>query len=208
MANKQPQVTEQTRANLTSAFWELYLTKPIEKITIREITDRAGYNRATFYLYFHDVYDLFDQLEEDILTQVRGLVQNRLMQADELDFSQHMGLIIQLAQRFDGYMPRLIAGDPTFSDRMKAIMAPLLDRFIIPSGVLDPHEQSILREFYLSGILGAINTWMTARGEVPLERLIELIVGTVFRMPPCAAGEGPRAAAGDARARGDAPAAS
>ena len=76
---KQPQVTEQTRANLMQAFWDLYLEKPIEKITIREITDRAGYNRATFYLYYRDVYDLFDQLEESILGQVRQLVNDRLL---------------------------------------------------------------------------------------------------------------------------------
>ena len=48
---KQPQVTEQTRANLREAFWNLYAERPIERISVREITDRAGYNRATFYLY-------------------------------------------------------------------------------------------------------------------------------------------------------------
>ena len=81
---KQPQVTEQTRANLTQAFWELYRDRPIEKITVREIAERAGYNRATFYLYFRDVYDLFDQLESEILEQVRMLVQKRLLLDDTL----------------------------------------------------------------------------------------------------------------------------
>ena len=84
-------MTEQTRANLTQAFWSLYLERPIEKITVREITERAGYNRATFYLYFRDVYDLFEQLEEDILAKVRALVERRLLAGDTLDFSQHMG---------------------------------------------------------------------------------------------------------------------
>lgn len=180
MARKQPQVTEQTKANLTSAFWSLYEEKPIEKITVREIAERAGYNRATFYLYYRDVYDLFEQLEDEILAQVRGLVQDRLLQGDMLDFSQHMGLVVGLAQRFDGFMPRLMSGDPTFSDRMKEIIAPLLDRFILPDNVTDPMEQGILREFYLSGILGAINTWMLAPERIPIERLIELIVGTAL----------------------------
>ena len=60
---KQPQITEQTKANLRSAFWTLYTRKPIEKISIKEITDLAGYNRGTFYLYYNDVYDLFSQIE-------------------------------------------------------------------------------------------------------------------------------------------------
>ncbi len=177
---KQPQVTEQTRANLTAAFWDLYLEKPIEKITIREITDHAGYNRATFYLYYRDVYDLFEQLENEILDQVRSLVEGRLLAGDTLDFSQHMGFIIELAQRFDGYMPRLMGGDPSFSERMKGIIAPLLDRFIIPEEGLSECEQRVLREFYLSGLLGAINEWMVASDRMPIGRLIDLVVGTVL----------------------------
>lgn len=47
---KQPAATEQTRANLRAAFWSLYKEKPTGKITVREITDRAGYNRATVFL--------------------------------------------------------------------------------------------------------------------------------------------------------------
>lgn len=47
---KQPAATEQTRANLRAAFWSLYKEKPTGKITVREITVRAGYNRATVFL--------------------------------------------------------------------------------------------------------------------------------------------------------------
>ena len=96
---KQPQVTEQTRANLRQAFWELYAERPVEKISVREITDRAGYNRATFYLYYHDVYELLEEIEDMVLGNIERLVQGRLLQGDTLDFSQHMGLILRLAQR-------------------------------------------------------------------------------------------------------------
>ena len=177
--HKQPKVTEQTRANLTQAFWSLYLERPIEKITVREITERAGYNRATFYLYFRDVYDLFEQLEEDILAKVRALVEQRLLAGDTLDFSQHMGLIIGLAQQFDGFLPRLLASDPSFGDKLKVIIAPLLDRFILPATGLSEPEQDVLREFYLSGLLAAINTWMNEAHDIPIARLIELILSTV-----------------------------
>ena len=178
--NKQPKVTEQTRANLTEAFWTLYLEKPIEKITVREITERAGYNRATFYLYYRDVYDLFAQLEDGVLSQVRALVDERLLAGDTLDFSEHMGLIIDLAQRFDGFMPRLMAGDPSFEERLKEIIAPLLDRFILPEEGLSPREQDVLRAFYLSGLLGAVGAWMADPDSMPISRLIELIVGAAL----------------------------
>ncbi len=42
---------------LDHAFLKLYYDKPIEKITIREITDLAGCNRRTYYNYYEDIYD-------------------------------------------------------------------------------------------------------------------------------------------------------
>lgn len=45
-----------TRQNLIDSFWLLYCQKNIEKITVKEICEIAGYNRSTFYVYFNDVY--------------------------------------------------------------------------------------------------------------------------------------------------------
>ena len=68
--------TEQTRANLRQAFWELYARKPLERISVREITDRAGYNRATFYLHYHDVYELLNEIEDTVLGPWRASWRN------------------------------------------------------------------------------------------------------------------------------------
>ena len=47
---KSPQLTQQTVKSLKEAFWKMYETKPIEKISVRQITELAGYNPAPFYL--------------------------------------------------------------------------------------------------------------------------------------------------------------
>ncbi len=43
---------------MASALRELSLHKSIERITIKEITETAGYSRKSFYYYFQDKYDL------------------------------------------------------------------------------------------------------------------------------------------------------
>lgn len=40
--------------------------KPINKITVREICERAGVNRSTFYAHYLDVYDLFERVEQQM----------------------------------------------------------------------------------------------------------------------------------------------
>ena len=179
---KQPQVTEQTRANLRQAFWELYAEKPVEKISVREITDRAGYNRATFYLYYHDVYELLEEIEGTVLGNIERLVNECLLKGDKLDFSQHMGLILRLAQRSRDYTRVLLGphGDPSFSRRLKEIISPLVDRFFLPAAELDEQARRVVREFYLSGILATIRTWTAEENPMPIEQLIQLVVRIVM----------------------------
>ena len=52
---------------LADSFKSLVKKKPIEKITIREITDLAGVIRPTFYNHFQDKYEL---LEWIIVTEI------------------------------------------------------------------------------------------------------------------------------------------
>ena len=49
---------------LAESFKELACQYPIEKITIREITDRAGVIRTTFYNHFQDKYELLEFLTD------------------------------------------------------------------------------------------------------------------------------------------------
>jgi len=57
---KREHITRQTKQNIVDAFWELYCEKRIEKITIKDITIKAGYNRSTFYEYFNDSYEVLE----------------------------------------------------------------------------------------------------------------------------------------------------
>lgn len=40
--------------------------RPIGKITVREICERTGVHRSTFYAHYRDVYDLVEKVEENM----------------------------------------------------------------------------------------------------------------------------------------------
>ncbi|MHC1787755.1 MAG: TetR/AcrR family transcriptional regulator [Christensenellales bacterium] len=70
---KYREISAQTRQNLMNAFWQIYREKRIEKITVREITAKAGYNRGTFYEYFIDVYDVLEQIEQSLVPSIADM---------------------------------------------------------------------------------------------------------------------------------------
>ncbi len=59
--------TERTKRNLINAFIELRAKKSIKKITVKELTDLAVVNKATFYRYYKDIYDLSESIENELI---------------------------------------------------------------------------------------------------------------------------------------------
>ena len=57
---KKQECRERTQRQLAEAL-EFYLQKkPLEKITVRELIEKVGINRKTFYYYFPDIYGLLE----------------------------------------------------------------------------------------------------------------------------------------------------
>lgn len=66
---------------LMDSFKKLVLKVPVEKITIKEITDEAGVIRPTFYNHFQDKYEVIERIvKEEILMPVKPLLDNGMIQ--------------------------------------------------------------------------------------------------------------------------------
>lgn len=65
---------------LAESFKELALKHSIEKITIKEITDKAGVIRPTFYNHFQDKYELLERIIiTELLEPIGPLIENRMI---------------------------------------------------------------------------------------------------------------------------------
>lgn len=53
-------VSQTTKRALEASLKKLLLEKPLNKITINDITEDCGVNRMTFYYHFKDIYDLIE----------------------------------------------------------------------------------------------------------------------------------------------------
>ncbi|MGG2466673.1 TetR/AcrR family transcriptional regulator [Paraclostridium bifermentans] len=63
-----------TRSVIKESLTSLMKEKPFDKITIKDITNKANINRATFYLHYMDKYDLLEQSQNDILNEIKEVL--------------------------------------------------------------------------------------------------------------------------------------
>jgi AcrR family transcriptional regulator len=57
---------QRTRNLIQDALIELTIQKGFAAVTVQDITDHAGINRATFYRHYQDKFDLLDQYAQEV----------------------------------------------------------------------------------------------------------------------------------------------
>ena len=63
-----------TKARLRQALAQLLLEKDLSSITVRELTDLADVNRGTFYTHYRDLYDMLEQMEQEMFQELEDML--------------------------------------------------------------------------------------------------------------------------------------
>ena len=53
-------MSQMTKRALVASLKDLLAEKPLDKITVTDLTEHCGVNRMTFYYHFKDIYDLVE----------------------------------------------------------------------------------------------------------------------------------------------------
>lgn len=171
---KQPQITAQTKQNLKDAFWSLYCEQRIEKITIKEITNKAGYNRGTFYEYFTDVYAVLEDIENSLIPKLDELPP---VSIPSRSVGMPLDSFFELYKQNNQYYSVLLGdkGDPAFASKLKNAIKPnLMNVFAEKQGV-NLVELDYIMEYTLSSMIGIMSYWFKQSDPLPSEELFELL---------------------------------
>ena len=112
-----------TKERFHSALLRLLETKPINKITVKELCEAASLNRGTFYLHYAEPQDILTEIEDQLFEENLAFLNSYLTPEHDLD---HMGLL------FTCFMNNLetfrlivnMGNDTAFLDRIKGLVKP------------------------------------------------------------------------------------
>ena len=74
MNQKAKRRTTKTKKALQNGLAVMLTDKELRKITVQEVADLANVNRVTFYKHYLDIYDLYDHLEQIVLSDLGLLI--------------------------------------------------------------------------------------------------------------------------------------
>lgn len=150
-----------TKMVLRQSLLELMKTRPLNKITVTDICQQADINRGTFYSHYADPYDLLEQIEAELLDEIKASIE-RSLQVENI--STLLAEIFQTIQRNSDLCKTLFSefGDKEF---LKRILYIAHDRSVqewkASAGGAIPQEQlEWMYTFTANGSIGIIQEWV------------------------------------------------
>ena len=71
---KEDRRVRRTKKLLTQALTQLLQEKQVKEITVKELTELADMNRGTFYLYYKDIFDMLEKIEDGLFTSLDAIM--------------------------------------------------------------------------------------------------------------------------------------
>ena len=170
---KQPHVTEQTRRKLINAFWELYKTEDISKITVGNICKVADYERTSFYRYFMDINDILNQLENEIINNIKDSI-NASNKSGK--FSNFKNFTNHYGEYFTVFHEK---GNRSFYDKFKELVKSDVYKYL-KLDVKDENRKDYIFEFVFASLLGSYAYWYRHQDMMDLESLSKFANNTLL----------------------------
>jgi probable dihydroxyacetone kinase regulator len=182
MERKPNAAADNTKHALATALKELMGQKPIDRITIHDLTERCGIRRQTFYYHFEDVYDLlrwmFQEEAVDLLRQHEGMLlwQEGLLQLFRYIEENRAVCLCALKSVGREHLKRFFEAD------IHVIIHSAVEqiRREVGASLNDVSEDDIalMTHFYVVSVAGVIESWLL--GEI--DRTPEQMVAFIDRM--------------------------
>ncbi|MDP1418891.1 TetR family transcriptional regulator [Peribacillus simplex] len=163
-----------TRKLIMEAFMELVIEKNFKDITIKDITQRATVNRATFYYHFFDKYDLLETvISEDVLQGVlKDVTSHEALTPEVLNniffslLSFQSGLANQCSRSYEAFTPKI---ETIVKEELGRAFKDLLKQKY-PTW---PDEKVELHSIMISWSLYGMSTKYVKTGDRPSEELMK-----------------------------------
>ena len=165
--SKDNRSTRRTRSAIREALTEMLALKPVGKITVQELIDKANICRTTFYAHYEDIYDLLFEVENDILSEIREGLEG-LDQAPIRVEEQYPAIeaVVEVYARHENLIRLLNGpnGDPGFDTRLQDTIYDVTRdlRKVKEGDAFDEERHRLYSCYVISGGISVLNRMLSA----------------------------------------------
>ncbi|MBQ1838387.1 MAG: TetR/AcrR family transcriptional regulator [Ruminococcus sp.] len=166
-----------TKRAIRNAFAKLMTEKDINDITIIELAEAADINRKTFYNYYSGVYQVVEEIEQDISRSYDALLGNvEFRQSMDAPYSlfERFSTLINMDPEFFGYLLSMDGNTVLITRIMRLLKDKTCEKMVAQLDIAK-YKANIMIDYVLSGMLSVYQHWFASDRTVPLEEVSQII---------------------------------
>jgi AcrR family transcriptional regulator len=171
-----------TRKAIKTSLIKLMIEKDISNITITEIAEEADINRKTFYAHYRDLYDILDEIENDLIEKLFRILDNAdILKSMYNPYPLFKELTSEINKDFEFY--KLLVQSKNYNSLLNKIQGVFKERFLeLSNGTIKTDKEilSFIIDFISSGITSVYKEWFSSDRNVSLEQLtksLSILIG-------------------------------
>lgn len=190
MMNRENQRVRLTKRLLRESMLELLKEKSLEKISVKELCERAEINRSTFYTHYCDVFEIYKELETELISSLNEYIRQTMQDerhsgAAETDAVQLMLEYIRdhaVLYQVLFFGDRIDSAQSTYVKAQREIIGQLMKLY----PAMDPARQEYVFQFCVQGGNGIILHWLKSGFDVDPAELAGMIRAYTDSVVHCA----------------------
>ncbi|NLB18286.1 MAG: TetR/AcrR family transcriptional regulator [Syntrophomonadaceae bacterium] len=159
MTKKMDQRVRLTRDLLKNALVKLMQEQHISKISIRAICEVADINRSTFYAHYSSPYELLEQVQQEVLANLKTDLNKQTLDEDNPLSVQVLTRVMEYIRDNKELFKALLSDNYDFAFQKEIMeLAQIISAQQNPS--LDEKTQDYIKIFGLSGAISILKKWL------------------------------------------------
>ena len=168
------QRTRLTKTLLYNSIMEMAKNTNIHKISIRELCDKAGINRSTFYRYYGSQYDLINEMQDELIDMIDNRVKSTVTENlyDKLIYS----VLYVLNENVN--MSRFLLISYKDQEFYKKLYAKVQPKEYIPDSIngISEHLKEYVYTGYFTGVDEIVCLWIMKDNREDVAEMTKLII--------------------------------
>ncbi len=170
-----------TKKAIKEAFFYLLRQKNINKITVAELSRLADLGRGTFYLHYHDIYDLYEQLEKEVFCELNQFFNSSVPCCDPENFIKLVDTITDYI--FANKALFLLFFSPSNSrSNLQKLKEFFIEKFLPKEDIPIMSEFNFTEIlFAVSGSIGILEQWLDDDLKLPPQEVSHMLHQILFK---------------------------
>lgn len=168
---------KRTKKLLRDSLFSILKTKPINEITVTELTEVADINRATFYFYYNDIYDMLSQIQNEAYDLFEEVLQGTEDCANTPEAFAHYIENILLFCKANPTIARFVITREYTNNRVLKKITKLLAKNVpvAKETYSQDDPRRFILNFALNSLTGTVVDWMDDGMIIPPDVMAEFI---------------------------------